>query len=266
MPYASNRDVQLYYEIDGTAENTVVFVGDLGYGAWQWGWQYPAVTGPYTAVVMELRGTGRSDSPAGPYTISTLVSDIMAVLSDAEITSAHLVGAGLGGMIGLAAAREHARVRSLTMIGTAPAATARGQNVETDLEMLWAPPTDRELLAESLEIAVSSSFHDTHPDVIDRIVEWRVDEDAPRAAWESQLAAVREFDLTDSLYEITVPTLVVHGMADAVWSPIAGEKLATELPRGEWVPIEDAGHLVHIEASKVVNDILVGFLDRHCTD
>jgi 3-oxoadipate enol-lactonase len=263
MPYASNDDVQLYYEMDGDAEQAVVFLGDLGYGAWQWGWQYPAVAGQYTTVVIDLRGTGKSDSPAGPYTISTFVDDLISVLSDAEITSTHLVGAGLGGMVGLAATRMHARVTSLTTIGTAPAATARKRNVDSNLEMLWASPSDREALAESVETAFSSSFYDRHPDVVDRIVEWRVDEDASRPAWESQLAAIREFDVADLLYEITVPTLVVHGMSDAVWSPTAGEQLASELPRGEWAPVENAGHLVHIEASKIVNDILIGFLNEH---
>ncbi|ERG95843.1 alpha/beta fold hydrolase [Haloquadratum walsbyi] len=267
MAYASNDGVQLYYEIDGDdnadTEGTTVFIGDLGYGAWQWGWQYPAVAGEYTAIVPELRGTGRSDSPAGPYSVSTFIDDLMIVLADAEVTSVHLVGAGLGGMIGLAIARQHARVTSLTVIGTAPAATMRKQNADADLETLWAPPTDRESLTESVEAAVSSSFSHRHPDVIDRIVEWRVDEDASRPAWESQVAAIHEFDLTDCLYEITVPTLVIHGMADTVWPPTAAKQLAMELPRGEWAPIEDAGHLVHAEASRVVNDTLIGFLTDH---
>ncbi len=81
MPTAHNRDVALYYEADGDGP-TVVFINDVGYGAWLWGWHYDAVAGPYETVVWDLRGTGRSDAPAGPYDVATLAADLEAVLAD----------------------------------------------------------------------------------------------------------------------------------------------------------------------------------------
>ncbi|MFB6092344.1 MAG: alpha/beta fold hydrolase, partial [Haloquadratum sp.] len=253
MPIASNGDVDLYYETAGTGE-TVAFVGDVGFGAWQWGWQHAAVAGPYEALVADLRGAGRSDAPPGPYAVSEFVDDLTAVLSDAGARSAHVVGAGLGGLVGLGAALDTARVDSLVLIGTA----ARGDGL--DLDALWAPPDDRDALEASLRAGLSESFVDEHPDAVERMVEWRASEDAPREAWEAQAAAVRAFDLTDRLYEVTEPALVVHGEGDAVWPPARAERLAAGLPRGTYDPVDDAGHLVHVEASGRVNDDLLGFL------
>lgn len=254
MARATNGAASLYYETDGSGE-TVAFLGEIGYGAWQWGWQHAAVAGPYESLVADVRGAGRSDGPPGPYDVSDLAADAEAVLADRGVRTAHLVGAGLGGAVALTVARDSGRVDSLTLIGT----SARGSDLDAD--RLYAHPDDREALRSSLEPALSADFRERHPDVLDRIVAWRADEDADRAGWEAQAAALAGFDLGDALYEVTVPTLVVHGSADAVCPVRSGRALAEGLPRGEFVPVEGAGHLAHVERSKVVNDRLLGFLD-----
>ncbi|MGQ4556421.1 alpha/beta fold hydrolase [Halobellus sp. GM3] len=254
MPTATNDGVDIYYETSGTDGETVAFVGDAGYGAWQWGWQHAAVAGPYQALVTDLRGAGRSDAPPGPYAVESLSADLTAVLSAAGVRSAHVVGAGLGGMVALQTALDTARVNSLALVGTA----ARGEGL--GLEPLWADPGDDSALEASLAAGFSEAFADAHPDAVAQIVEWRGEEDARRDAWEAQAAAVAAFDVADRLYEITEPALVVHGGEDAVWPRSRASALADDLPRGAYREIEGAGHLAHIEASRRVNDDLVAFL------
>jgi len=91
-------------------------------------------------------------------------------------------------------------------------------------------------------------------------VTWRAAEDASRSVFGAHAAAVAGFDVSDRLYEITQPALVVHGGDDAVWPPERGAALAEGLPRGAFSEVPDAGHLVHVEASRRVNDDLLGFL------
>ena len=254
MPTVRNDGADIYYEADGSGE-TVAFVGDAGYGAWQWGWQHAAVAGPYESIVTDVRGAGRSGggSTDGP-DVDTLSSDLVAVLSDAGVGSAHVVGAGLGGLVALETAVSTSRIDSLSLIGTA----ASGDHL--DLDPLWGDPNDADALERSTAAGVSASFRDAHPDAIDRIVAWRAAEDAPRPTFEAHTAAVASFDVSDRLYEITQPALVVHGDDDAVWPPDRGAALAEGLPRGEFRAVAGAGHLVHIEASRRVNDDLLGFL------
>lgn len=256
MPTAMNGSVSLYYDRQGSGD-PVVFLPEAGLGGWSWGWQHAAVAGPYEAIVWDLRGTGRSDAPPGPYAIETLVSDLETVLSDCKIRRAHLVGCGLGGAIALAAARTTSRVETLTLFGTA----ARGEAF--DLDSLFAPPDDREALRNSLSAAFSLAFREAQPDVCDGIVDWRADGDASREGWEAQVAALSGFDATDWLVEVTQPTQVFHGADDELVPPAAGCALARGLPRGEFVELDDAGHLASIEHSRTVNDRLLGFLDAH---
>lgn len=259
MSTATNGSVSLFYDRDGDGD-PVVFVPEAGLGGWLWGWQHAAVAGPYEAVVWDLRGTGRSDAPPGPYDLETLVADLEAVLGACGARRAHLVGSGLGGAVALEAARTTDRVRTLSLFGTA----ARGEAF--DLEPLFAAPDDRDALAASLEAGLSSAFREDHPDVCDGIVDWRADGDADREGWEAQVAALEDFDATDWLVDVTQPTRVFHGTDDALVPAAAGRDLARGLPRGAFHPLDGAGHLAFVERSRDVNDLLIGFLEEHGGD
>ncbi|AEH36021.1 alpha/beta fold hydrolase [Halopiger xanaduensis] len=259
MPTATNGSVSLYYDREGDGA-PVVFVPEAGLGGWSWGWQHAAVAGPYEAVVWDLRGTGRSDAPPGPYDLETLAGDLEAVLAECEIRNAHLVGCGLGGAVALAAARTSSRVETLSLIGTA------AEGSEFDLEPLFASPDDPDALRESLAAGLSDEFIAEQPDVVDGIVDWRADGDADREGWDAQVAALEGFDASDWLVEVTQPTRVFHGTDDGLVPGETGQDLARGLPRGEFVALEGAGHLAMIERSRTVNDRLLGFLEEQADD
>jgi len=261
MPTIDREGVSLYYESDGGGE-PVAFVEDLGYGAWLWGWQYDALAGPFETVVSDLRGTGRSDSPEGPYTVPQLAADLEGVLSDCGARTVHLVGSGLGGMVALEHARRYGRAKTLTLLG----ASAGGPDAELPAaprEAMFAPPDDESALRASLEPALSADFREAHPEALDRIAAWRAEDDADREAWEAQERAFASYECEGPLYEITLPTLVVHGGEDRVVPPSNAEALAEGLPNAELEIAPDAGHLVGIEYSAAVNDRLLGFLEEH---
>ena len=122
-----------------------------------------------------------------------------------------------------------------------------------------APRDDPDALRDSLDVALSVD-PDDHPELVDDIVRWRREDDADRAGFEAQAAAMRTFDRSDSLYEVTTPTRVYHGVADAVVPTEAGRDLAESLPRGEFTAVE-GGHLCFVEESAAVNDALLGQFD-----
>jgi pimeloyl-ACP methyl ester carboxylesterase len=257
----TREGVALYYETtdEATPTETVAFVGEAGYGAWQWAWQHDAVAGPFEALVWDLRGTGRSDAPPGPYDVGTLAADLEAVLAASETRRAHLVGAGLGGMVALRHAREYDRTATLSLFGTAPDGDALD---ESAFRALYAPPGDPGAVRESLAGAFSDAFLDS--DVADQICEWRASEDASETGFRAQAAAALGFE-TGPLYEQQLPTMVYHGVDDPVVSVKTGRELARALPRGTFEAVEGR-HLCFIEHSQAVSDRLVDFLDEHARD
>ncbi|MFO7832711.1 MAG: alpha/beta hydrolase [Halohasta sp.] len=256
MPYADADGCAIYYETteaDPDAE-TVVCIGDLGLGAWQWGWQYAALAGLFETVVYDHRGCGRSDAPSGPYSMRDLVDDLEAVMREANVRRAHLVGCGLGGCVALAAARHTSRAERLTLIGTPVSGEA------FDASDLRADPADTAARRASTTALLSTAFREAQPEVIDRIVDWRGEEDATPAAQRAQQAAIEAFD-AEPLYELTRPALVVAGGHDSVVDSEESQRLAEELPRGEFREFPEAGHLLTVERSAALNDELVGWLE-----
>jgi pimeloyl-ACP methyl ester carboxylesterase len=254
------RGVELYYETEGEGP-PVVFVGDAGLGAWQWGWQHRAVAGPYRTLVYDHRGVGRSTGVDADQSVPALVGDLRAVLGAASVGRPHLVGAGLGGLVALSYACGHG-ARSLVLLGATPG----GGHAESTLPpaaerpAVCAPPDDADAVRSSLSALLSPEFRASHPDVVDGIVEWRCDEDAPSGACERQQAAMDEV-VPSELHAVTVPALVVHGDADRAVPAADGRLLADSLPRGEYVGFDGAGHLVGVERSRPVNDRLLAHLE-----
>lgn len=249
MPVVSAGDCSLYYEARGSGQ-TVAFLNDIGYGAWLWGWQHSALSGLFETLVFDPRGTGRS-AVEGEVSgsVSVFASDVERVLSAHGARRVHLVGAGFGGMVALAYAREYDRARSLTLVGTA----LDGRRVANDVLDLMGGRGRR-----ALEPCFSQAFLEEQ-EIIERIQEWRREEDADPAARAAQADALRGFSC-DAPYEITLPALVLHGADDPVIPVQAGRELAEALPNGRFVEVVGK-HLAFIEAAKPVNDAIVGFLE-----
>lgn len=242
----------LYYATAGAGE-TVAFVGDAGFGAWQWGHQYEGVAGPREALVWDPPGTGRSDDPPDRCTVDALAADLEVVLGDAGADRAHLVGAGLGGMVALRYAREYGRARSLALFGTAASGGAVDRAALHDLH---PDADDAAALRESLAGAFSADFRDRSA-IVEAVLEWRRAEDATGEALTCQLEAMLDFN-AGPLHEVSLPAVVFHGLEDPVVTPDGGAALAEGLPRGEFVAVEGR-HLAHVEAGSAVTDRLVGF-------
>ncbi len=249
MPTATAADgTELFYDTAGEGE-TVVFINDVGFGAWLWGWQHAALAGPFQAVTFDPRGVGRSE-PAGPHTVERLAADCETVLAATGARRAHLVGAGLGGMAALAHAREYGRARSLALLGTA----LDGGRVDPDaLERMTRDGP------AALELCLTPPFQETNPDVVAGIGEWRASDDAPSAVRAAQAEAMLAY-ACEAPYEVTAPALVLHGQSDPVVPVDAGRALAAGLPQGTFHRLEGR-HLAFVEHSKAANDVLTGFLE-----
>jgi 3-oxoadipate enol-lactonase len=260
--YTTTDDgVELFSQSAGDGE-CVAFVGECGFGAWQWAWQYDALAGPHETLAWDLRGTGRSDMPEGSYDVDRLTADFEAVLADNAVRRVHVVGAGLGGMIALRYAREYGRAASLSLFGTAP----DGDSVDIPaLRALFPDPFEvtgdnaRAAFRDSLDGAFSQAFLDS--DACERVIEWRREEDSLGGGLDAQIAAIDSFE-AGPLYELAVPTLVFHGVDDPVVDPAVGRGLADDLPRGEFEAVEGR-RLAHVEHARAVTDRLDGFVDEH---
>lgn len=61
----------------------------------------------FRLVLVGNRGSGRSDLLAGPFGVTDMAGDVVAVLDDAGVRRAHTMGVSLGGMVAQELAIDH---------------------------------------------------------------------------------------------------------------------------------------------------------------
>ncbi|WP_137845300.1 alpha/beta hydrolase [Microbacterium sp. 2FI] len=114
MPVVDNAGTRIYYEVHG-AGSPIVFVHGSGGHHAAWWQQVVALRGSHAVVTLDLRGFGKSD-PDDTYDSLSFPGDIVAVLEDADLTDAVLVGQSIGAAAALKAAlRVPERVRGVIL-------------------------------------------------------------------------------------------------------------------------------------------------------
>lgn len=266
MPIAEHDGVSLVYDRIGPPNvPTVAFVSGLGYGRWMWNWQRDRLKSEYEVIVWDNRGAGDSDVPHGPYTVSEMAGDLEAVLSAADRSPVHIIGASMGGMIAQQYALEYDRVASLSLLCTTPGGDEAESIPAETQERMFSVPDDadeREAIRWKMEPALTGEWKAENGDAIEQIVDWRLESDASEAARKAQAAAVMDFDVSDRLDEIEVPTLVIHGTEDRVVPTANSEILHDSLPNSD-LELFDAGHLFFIERANAVTDRLRTHIESH---
>lgn len=228
-----------------------------------WDWQRQDLSGDYRTIVIDNRGTGNSDEPEGPYTVEMMASDVETVLADAGVTNAHVAGASLGGMIAQQYVLDYGRAAPLTLLCTTPGGEESVPIPDETLDRMLNVPEeyDRiETIRHKLKPAFTDEFWERNRDVIDRIVDWRLETDPTDEGYEWQSAAAVYFDVSDRLDKITLPTLILHGTADRVVPVENADLLEAGIPDAELVTIEGAPHLLFIERADDVTERIRRFL------
>ncbi|MFJ3671495.1 alpha/beta fold hydrolase [Streptomyces sp. NPDC090106] len=190
---------------------------------------------------------------ADGYLLADMADDTVRVLDALGLTSAHIVGQSMGGMIAQALALNHPdRVRSLTLFYTSP--TPAGTEHFVDDPELRAlrdaqPPTGRAEFAAHFaasERASGGGSRYVHDESWLRELGDRYHRRGhSQAGVERQMDAIlRSEPWADRLKEIRVPTAVVHGRDDRLIRPEASLAIAEAVPHSELHLYAGMGHSV----------------------
>lgn len=218
-------------------------------------------------IAVELKGQGLSDIPTDPreYTLESLSRHVLDVLDALHVERAMLAGLSLGGGIAARVALlAPERVERLALLSSVGLGRVHLVHLAGLLpEMLVAPLTPhlarRSLFELALRWAYGTLGHPTAADV-DQYFVHSEDPAFARSLW----SLVRRVDWrmlrADELRRLEMPVLAVFGTRDRIVSPHQVGELVRQLPRGELVLIEGAGHACAEEAPEAVNRALVDFL------
>lgn len=251
----------LYWEASGSGEPVLLLAG-LGMPTTAWGVTVAALARHFRVIAFDLRGSGRSGRPPGPYSLAQLVADALAVLDGAGEESAHVYGFSLGGMVAQELAL-HApkRVRSLVLGATTPG----GREHELpDAETLGflrrrASMPAVEGVWASVPYLYGESALEEAPRRIADDVEQQLRFPPNRAGFDAQLLAASKHDAGSRLGDVAAPALVLHGSVDRIVPVANGRRLAGSLRAARFHELAGAGHRYFADAPEAA-DIVVRFL------
>nr|WP_120491970.1 3-oxoadipate enol-lactonase [Corynebacterium lactis] len=237
---------------------TVVLLGSLGTTQDMWEPQVAALSEKYQVITPDVRGHGDSPAPEGPWTMSDLAADVVAILDEEGIDRAHFVGLSLGGAIAQTIALEHPdRVESLTLSSTAP---------KFGTPEVWQDKAEL-VLREGTKALVDGVVHnwftdacfDTNPDLPARFA--TMVEDCPDAGYAGCCGALATFDTRDRLAEISAPTLVIAGKQDTSTAIEVVTSLHDGIPGSRMVVVSPAKHLLSAEVPEYYTAALLAHID-----
>ena len=243
MAFATNGDTRLYYEALGEGDAILLITG-LGGASEHWGEDIRDLAATHKLILVDPRGAGRSDKPDVPYTGDLLAEDMRAILDDAGVERAHVVGISMGGMIGQELAIRHpGRVQSLMLVSTYAATDSWSRRIFEIRRLM----IDRLGFAEQFRMAMlfvfsPRTFRDM-PDVVSQLEEGFAENPPELPAYLRQLQFCTDHDATERLGQITAPTLVVTGADDLLTTTLQGRDLTDLIPQAECREIPDASHL-----------------------
>jgi pimeloyl-ACP methyl ester carboxylesterase len=261
--------VGIEYEVTGEGRPVVLLHGFPDSGR-LWRHQVPVLADSgFRVIVPDLRGCGRSDKPSvvEAYAMRALAGDVLAVMSDAGVQRAHLVGHDWGAAVawGLAAL-SGGRVDHLVALSVGHPATIRAGGFEQH-EKSWYM-----LLFQFVGIAEEwlsangwANFRawSRHPDADAVIAELEANGSLTPALnyYRANLPPKVWLGPGRELPAIQVPTMGVWSSGDGALTERQMTNSAQNVA-GLWryERLEGSGHWMQLEAPEDVNGLLIDFL------
>ena len=231
----------------------------------------------------DQRGTGFSSAPPDTtaYGLDAQVADLELIRRRAGIDRMELAGHSWGALIAVAYAAAHPEHVTRLVLITPPPPT-RGRFWE-EFHAKVAARTDSTLAARQL-----AAFTTTTADALTKCREAIRLTMAPyfpdtatmrrmRGTWcdtpgdalgntlrtmRLTLAAVGEWDLTPSMRQLSMPTLVIQGSEDVIPADV-GMRWVAALPQGRLLVVAHAGHYPWLDAPQQFFRAMNVFLDGH---
>ena len=257
MPVVTSHGTNIYYEVHGEGEPTLVFAHGMGGNAAIWFQQVAEFSRSHRVIVFDHRYFARSACPLDQFRPEWFADDALAILDAEHIASAIFVCQSMGGWTGSTLAVHHPdRVKGLVMSHTPGIFEhASAVNDRTKVaEMVSRPfstfgsaalahdfPDKNRALA--VLYAQISSFNGIDPAEI------------PRAIARADIGTD-----TDSLRDYEVPTLFITADHDILFQPGYIEALSKTVPGAGFINLGDAGHSSYFELPAPFNAALQDFI------
>lgn len=240
----------------------IVWIQGLNADHTAWLSQVIAFQDGYDCIALDNRDVGQSGRATGDYTLADMAADVRAVLDDAAVEDAHVVGLSMGGAI----AQELALiapewVRSLTLVSTFARPDARLDAILEAWRTIYPVLGPRDFALQSWPWLFTWRFFERPTNLrnLQRYAEHYPHPQEPDA-FARQVQVTVGQDRRERLMALRIPTLVISGAEDALVPPYLGRELADHIPGAQYAVLPGVGHSANLEGRSEFNRLVKDFL------
>lgn len=249
MATARVNAVELHYELHGDGPPLLLLSG-LGLSSLAWASVLPELAGEFTCITVDNRGTGRSETPPGPYAIDEIADDVAGLLGHLDLGPVLAVGWSLGGSVLQSLLIRHGDLLERAVLLSAfPSYTpvqhswldaglaVRRHGLDpvaiTLTGMAWSY-TPRLLADHGRALAQAElAGQNPHPTSLE--------------GFEAQAAGLRVYDSRPELPSVSTPVLVLVGAEDVLTPPAQSVEMAELIPTARLQVLPRGGHAMVLE-------------------
>jgi pimeloyl-ACP methyl ester carboxylesterase len=263
MPEAKVNGITIDYKVEGQGEPLIMISG-AGSDQSNWRSQTASFKKYYRTITFDNRGSGKSEKPAGPYTIKTMADDTIGLMDHLGIEKAHVLGVSMGGMIAQELAINHPeRVDKLVLgctfarrDGTSGFSLEINKALEAYERSSRDKASQRRLASVFIDLVINKWSYRV---LILPLMKIAIRFGATIGSAE-QSEALLAHDAADRLGMIKASTLVMTGTEDRLVKPVSSEVIASLVPKAKLVKVLGGGHNFSIEMSGEFNREVLDFL------
>lgn len=269
MPYLHVRGGDYFYDLAGHRPGhpdhpTIVF----GHGYLMthrlWDAQVAALADRYRCLRFDWRGQGQSTVTRGGYDPWDLARDALALTEALGIRRFHYVAHSMGGYVGYRMALlAPERLTSMVLIGTSPSSTPPAQLREYT-QLLWAVRLlgYGPVFPKVLPILYGSAFLNDPARAAERAAQAQAIRSNDRTGiFRAGRGIFARDDVSARLGEITVPTRLLVGDADAPHPPADSQGPAAAMPYADAIVLPNTGHTPPAERPTETTAHIAAFID-----
>jgi pimeloyl-ACP methyl ester carboxylesterase len=197
--YAEVNGINLYYETHGSGRPIILLHGGLGSGE-MFGPVLHLLAERHQVIAVDLQGHGRTADIDRPIDVRLMADDIAALIDHLGLASPDLVGYSLGGGVAFQTAVKYpAKVRRLVMVSA---------NIRPDAIYPEMRAQQGQVNAAAAEFMKDTPMYQLYQRVAPR------PEDFPRLLSKIGESMSKDYDFTEEVRGLQMPTLVVAADAD----------------------------------------------------
>ena len=197
--YAQVNGLDLYFETHGAGRPLVLLHGGLGSGE-MFGPILPQLAERHQVVTVDLQGHGRTADIDRPIDYRLMADDVAALIDHLGLEKPDVVGYSLGGGVALQTAVKYpAKVRRLVSVST---------YIRSDAVYPEIRAQQGQVNAAAVEFMKDTPMYQLYQRVAPR------PEDFPRLLDKMGEAMSKDFDFTEEVRNLQVPTLIAAADAD----------------------------------------------------